>query len=380
MQTIAVVGMACRYPDARSPEELWENVLAQRRAFRKIPSQRLNLDDYYHADRNVPDRTYSAQGAFLTDYVFQREHFRIAGRTYRSTDLAHWLALDVAEKALFDAGFFTDRELPTAATGVIVGNTLTGEFSRAQMMRLRWPYVSRVLTQELLKENWQTEAIQHFLLHLEQEYKKPFAPVNEESLAGGLSNTIAGRICNYFNFKGGGYTVDGACSSSLLAFIHACRALESFDVDVALAGGVDLSIDPFEIIGFAKTSALAAEEMRVYDAHSHGFLPGEGSGFVVLMRYEDAVEQNFPIYAVVRGWGISSDGNGGITRPEVEGQHLALKRAYQRSGIGIDTVSYFEGHGTGTEVGDVTELQALTFTLNQVSATGAEKKTTLSSV
>ena len=82
MQSIAIVGMACRYPDARSPQELWENALAQRRAFRVIPDQRLNLHDYYHPDRTMPDRTYSSHGAFLTDYKFDREHFRISGKTY----------------------------------------------------------------------------------------------------------------------------------------------------------------------------------------------------------------------------------------------------------------------------------------------------------
>ncbi|WP_160146097.1 type I polyketide synthase [Dictyobacter aurantiacus] len=380
MQTIAIVGMACRYPDTRSPQELWENALAQRRAFRTIPQQRLNLNDYYHSNRNMPDRTYSSQGAFLTDYAFDREHFRISGKTYRSTDLTHWLALQTAEQALADAGFAKDHGLPNLSTGVIVGNTLTGEFSRAQMMRLRWPYVARVVTQELLQENWQPEAIKKFLTRLEQEYKKPFAPVNEESLAGGLSNTIAGRICNYFDLKGGGYTVDGACSSSLLALTHACRALESFDVDLALAGGVDLSIDPFEIIGFAKTSALAAEEMRVYDLHSRGFLPGEGCGFVVLMRYEDALAENRHIYACIRGWGISSDGSGGITRPEAEGQHIALMRAYRRSGLSADTVPYIEGHGTGTEVGDATELKAITLTWDKMQHFAPEKQTYISTI
>lgn len=380
MQSIAVVGMACHFPDARSPQELWENALAQRRAFRTIPDQRLNLNDYYHSNRNMPDRTYSSQGAFLTDYVFDREHFRISGKTYRSTDLTHWLALHIAEQALLDAGFSKERKLPGTSTGVIVGNTLTGEFSRAQMMRLRWPYVARVVTQELLQENWQPEAIRKFLGRLEQEYKRPFAPVNEETLAGGLSNTIAGRICNYFNLKGGGYTVDGACSSSSLAVTHACRSLDAFDIDVALAGGVDLSIDPFEIIGFAKTSALAADEMRVYDLHSRGFLPGEGCGFVVLMRYEDALVNNCHIYALIRGWGISSDGSGGITRPEVEGQHIALMRAYQRSGLNIDTVPYIEGHGTGTEVGDATELKAIAFTWDKMQNFASEKQTYISTI
>src|SRR5207248_6345074 len=170
-------------------------------------------------------------------------------------------------------------------------------------------------------------------------------------------------ICNRFDLKGGGYTVDGACASSLLAVTTACSSLLSGDLDVALAGGVDLSLDPFEIVGFAKTGALAPEEMRVYDARSAGFWPGEGCGFVALMRYEDALaslrSEGRRIYAVIRGWGVSSDGSGGITRPEVEGQMLAVRRAYRRAGFGVDTVGYFEGHGTGTGVGDATELQVL---------------------
>ncbi|MGD2113608.1 MAG: type I polyketide synthase, partial [Acidobacteriota bacterium] len=194
---------------------------------------------------------------------------------------------------------------------------------------------------------------------LEQAYKAPFPAVDEETLAGGLSNTIAGRICNHLDLGGGGYTVDGACASSLLAVAHGCSALAVGDLDVALAGGVDVSLDPFELVGFAKTGALAEDSMRVYDARSGGFWPGEGAGAVVLMRLEDAVASGHPVRAVIRGWGISSDGSGGITRPNVEGQVLALRRAYRRAGFGADTVAYFEGHGTGTAVGDATELRAL---------------------
>src|SRR6185503_5484801 len=124
-------------------------------------------------------------------------------------------------------------------------------------------------------------------------------------------------------------------------------------------GGVDLSLDPFELVGFAKTGALAPELMRVYDTRSAGFWPGEGCGFVVLMRHEDAIAKGCRIYASIRGWGISSDGAGGITRPEVDGQIQALRRAYRRAGYGIDTVEYFEGHGTGTTVGDETELKVI---------------------
>ncbi len=357
--SIAVVGMACRYPDARSPSELWENVLAQRRAFRRVPPERLRLEDYFSTDREAPDCLYSTQAALIDGYEFDRVRFRVAGSTFRAADWAHWLALDVAAQALSDAGFADGANLPREMTGVFLGNTLTGEFSRANVLRLRWPYVRRIVEASLAGEELTTEQVLALLRKIETAYKAPFPATGEESLAGGLSNTIAGRICNYFDLKGGGYTVDGACASSLLAVAQSCSALVAGDLDVALAGGVDLSIDPFELVGFAKTGALAHEMMRVYDKRSQGFWPGEGCGFVLLMRYEDAVARGLPVYATIKGWGISSDGSGGITRPEVEGQLLALERAYRRAGFGIETVAYFEGHGTGTSVGDATELRAL---------------------
>ncbi len=285
--------------------------------------------------------------------------FRVAGSTFRAADLTHWLALDVAAQALADAGFPDGEGLPREATGVLVGNTpdrrvLPRQPAARCAGRTCAAWSATSLRQEGLGGRARSPISS---ADLEERYKAPFPAPNEESLAGGLSNTIAGRICNHFDLHGGGYTVDGACASSLLAVAQACSALAAGDLDVALAGGVDLSLDPFELVGFARTGALAPDEMRVYDARSAGFLPGEGCGFVVLMREEDAVRLGCRIYAVIRGWGISSDGHGGISRPEAEGQRLAFDRAYRRAGFGIETVGYFEGHGTGTAVGDATELQ-----------------------
>ncbi len=359
LPAVAIVGMACVYPDARTPGELWENVLAQRRAFRRLPAERLRAEDYFSPDRSRPDHTYSVEAAVIEGFEFDRAAFRVAGSAYRSADLAHWLALDVAAKALADAGFAEGKGLPRATTGVLLGNSLTGEFSRANVMRLRWPYVRRVVEAALVRERWTPGKRRTFLSGLEMEYKSHFPPVDEETLAGGLSNTIAGRICNHFDLKGGGHTVDGACASSLLAVANACSALTNGDLDVVLAGGVDLSLDPFEITGFARLGALAADEMRVFDERSAGFWPGEGCGFVALMRHEDALAQGHRVYAVIRGWGISSDGKGGLTRPGADGQLEALHRAYRRAGFGFDTVMYCEGHGTGTPVGDAVELEVL---------------------
>lgn len=360
MSGIAIVGIACQYPDADSPDQLWTNILAGRRAFRRLPDERTRLADYWSADPAAPDRFYADQAAVIKGYEFDRIGFRVAGSTYRSTDLTHWLALDVAAQALADAGFPDGDELPRERTGVVVGNSLTGEFARANLMRLRWPYVRRVVAAALREEGWDDEQLGEFLTRFEARYKQPFPPIDEDTLAGGLSNTIAGRICNYFDLKGGGYTVDGACSSSLLSVATACRALRHHEIDVAIAGGVDLSIDPFEIVGFAKTGALATGEMRVYDRQSTGFWPGEGCGMVVLMRAEDARAADRRSYATIAGCGVSSDGKGGITRPEIVGYRLAVRRAYRQAGFGIDTVGLFEGHGTGTPVGNETELRALT--------------------
>jgi enediyne polyketide synthase len=356
---IAIVGMACRYPDANGPEELWDNVLAGRRAFRRLPDERMRLADYWSPDPAAPDRFYSTKAAVIEGFEFDRVAFRVAGSTYRVTDLTHWLALDTVSRALDDAGFPAGEGLPKRNTAVIVGNTLTGEFTRANLMRLRWPYVRRVVSSALHDHGWDDAEVADFVRDLEPRYKLPFPPVDEDTLAGGLANTIAGRVCNQFDLKGGGFTVDGACSSSLLAVAQACAALRSGQADAAIAGGVDLSIDPFEVIGFAKTGALATGEMRVYDRRSNGFWPGEGCGMLVLVRQEDAEAQGLRSYATIAGWGFSSDGRGGITRPEADGHRLAVQRAYEVAGFDFSSVSYLEGHGTGTAVGDETELRAL---------------------
>jgi enediyne polyketide synthase len=356
---IAVVGMACRYPDTGSPGQLWENVLAGRRAFRTIPPERMSLDDYWSPDAAAPDRFYASKAAVLEGWEFDRVRYRVPGSTYRGTDMTHWLALDTAAAALADAGLTDGGGLPRPTTAVIVGNTLTGEFARANLMRLRWPYVRRTLGEALSDLDWEPDAIARFLADVEARYKSPFPAIDEDTLAGGLSNTIAGRICNHFDLNGGGFTVDGACSSSLLSVLTACSLLSDGRADAAIAGGVDLSIDPFEVIGFAKTGALATSEMRVYDKHSNGFWPGEGCGMLVLLRAEEARARGLRSYATIAGWGFSTDGSGGITRPEADGQRLAIDRAYAMAGIDVGSVGYFEGHGTGTAVGDATELRAL---------------------
>jgi enediyne polyketide synthase len=354
---IAIVGMACRYPDADNPAELWQTVLGRRRAFRAIPEGRLSGD--YIGSPDDPDRTYVTHAGVLRDWQFDRPRFGVPGPLYRAADQTHWLALQVAAEALADAGFPDGVGLDRDTAGVVLGNSLTGEFTRAYQLRLRWPFVHRAVSAALESSTVDDQTAAALVGKLEALVKQPFPVPGDESLAGALANTIAGRICNQFDFHGTGYTVDGACSSSLLAVMTASRALITGELDFALAGGVDLSLDPFELVGFARIGALAVDEMRVYDANPTGFLPGEGCGVVALMRADDAERAGLRSYAELIGWGMSSDGAGGLTRPEASGQARALHRAYRMSGIGPDSVDLIEGHGTGTTVGDETELTVL---------------------
>ena len=360
---IAVVGLGCTYPGSVSPLMLWENILSKRQQFRQMPDCRLPLSDYFDSDPATPDKFYGKKVAVLDGYEFDWIKRRINKQAYESTDLVHWLALDVALSTIEDAGY-TKETLPSDTTGVIFGNTLTGEISRTNNLRLRWPYVDKVLRASAQKIGLGADQLSDLLGTMESYYKSVFPPITEDTLAGGLANTIAGRICNYLDLHGGGYTVDGACSSSLLAVITAANALNEGQMDFVLAGGVDISLDTFELIGFSKTGALTPDQMNVYDKKGNGFIPGEGCGCVALKRLEDAKRDGDTIYAVLNGWGISSDGKGGITAPSDNGQSMALNRAYKVAGYSPQCLDFIEGHGTGTTVGDKTELKAAALTLN----------------
>ncbi|MGH3950226.1 MAG: beta-ketoacyl synthase N-terminal-like domain-containing protein, partial [Pseudonocardiaceae bacterium] len=356
-ERIAIVGMACRYPDAATPDELWQTVLAKRRAFRRIPESRLARG--YRDPAGSPDSTYATRAAVLRDWTFDREHFGVPGPLYRAADHTHWLALETAAAALTDAGFAGGEGIDRDTAGVVLGNSLAGEFSRAGMLRLRWPFFADAAAAALQNAGAPAPLARDVLERLETLVKQPFEEPGDETLSGALANTIAGRICNHFDFHGTGYTVDGACSSSLLAVTTACRALAAGECDFLLAGGVDLSLDPLELVGFARLGALAEDDMRIYDARPTGFLPGEGCGVVALMRADDAEARGLRTYAHIVGWAMSSDGAGGLTRPELRGQTLALHRAYQAATLEPGQVRMVEGHGTGTAIGDSVELRAL---------------------
>lgn len=356
-ERLAIVSSACRFPDASSLAELWENSVCGRRSFRAIPPSRLDLAGYAEHVVGIADSIVPVQAGLLTGWCFDRGRFKIPKRTFESTDLVHWLALELAAEALDGIGGV--EGLDRRRTAVVVANTLTGEFSRATLLRLRGPFLDELLGSVVDDVGVGADSAALIRSRFSAALRERLPEPTEDSLAGGLANTIAGRIANYFDFGGGAYSVDGACASSLVALADAASLLTTGQADTVVVGAVDLSLDPFELVGFSRNGALARDDMRVFDARSNGFWPGEGGAFIVLVTEKVARRLGLEVQAWLRGWGLSSDGAGGLTRPSSAGQLQAYRRAYERAGVDPADLAFVEAHGTGTAVGDPTEVRAL---------------------
>jgi enediyne polyketide synthase len=358
-QPIAVVGLACRFPDADDPAALLDSTLTGRRAFRRLPPVRLSLDDYYRPDPATSDATYANRAALLEGWRFDCAAFGVEPAVYAASDPAHWLALETAARALSAAGLPAGVGLNRDRTGVIMGNTLAGQVSRANALRSRWPYVRRTLARALDATDIPASQAEQVLIRAERGYLAPFPAMGPYSLAGSMPATIAGTVSAYFGFRGGSHAVDSAGSSSLQAVASACLALAAGDLDAAVVGGVDLSLDPFQLIGLSRARMLATTDVRLYDQSPSGFLPGEGCGVLVLMRTADARAADLQVCAEIVGWGTSSGGLPGQPQSQASSELLAMRRAYDRAGADPADVDYIEGNGAATLAADAAELAAL---------------------
>src|SRR5215472_2146162 len=358
-RSIAIVGLACRFPDADDPAALLDAVLTGRRAFRRIPRARLELADYYSPDPDAPDATYSTRAALIEGWRFDPAAFGISGAACASADPAHWLALETTARALAAAGFPRGAGLPGATTGVYIGSGVSGDASPAAALRLRWPYSRRVFAEALAAAAVPARLADHVLDVTADGFLAPLPPVTEETLAGSTPASIAAGICRQFGLGGGGVTVAAGGSASLTAVASACLALAAGELDAAVAGGVDLSIDPLDLVGLAKSGVLAVGDMRVYDDRPTGFLPGEGCGIVLLMRADDAKAAGLPIYAEIIGWGSASGGEPGRPEPDAGAQLLAMRRAADMAGVDPADIQLVEGCGSGVGACDQAELAAL---------------------
>ena len=274
--SVAIIGVACRFPGARDPAEYHELAVAGRRMFQPagLPGRPLRaalLDDWTVPQVPADDHLFGELELGPQDL----------GPVQK-------LAAEMTALALTDAGL---REAAgTSRTGLIIASTAPGVC-------------------ELVREE--------------------------------------------FGFGPRGPYPGAALASSLHAVTAAAAALQAGDLDLAVAGGAELGLDPIWLALQARAGTLGTDEMRVYAADPAGLLPGEGCGMVVLVRTADARAADVPVYAEITGWSVVP-----VSAPELAGP--ALLRAYQRAEVDPADIQLIEGQGTGTAAADSAELTALT--------------------
>ena len=329
-------------------ETFWSNSLSGVDAITEVPADRWDWRLYYDPDPKAPDKIYSKWGGFLPDVLFDPLHYGMPPSSIPSIEPAQLLALEVTRAALADAGY-AERPFPRERTAVVLGMG-----GGAAQVAMGYAFRSYLPMLDSVIPGSGTAALEH-CQGLLPEW-------TEDSFPGFLLNVTAGRIANRLDLGGANYTVDAACGSSLAALNLAVRELRTDAADMVVLGGVDTVQNPFTYLAFSKTQAFSPRgRCRPFDAGADGIVISEGVGAVILKRLADAERDGDRIYAVIRGVGSSSDGRcRGLTAPGYEGQVRALERAYSEAGIDPATVGYIEAHGTGTAVGDVVELEALT--------------------
>ncbi|MEC4982592.1 MAG: beta-ketoacyl synthase N-terminal-like domain-containing protein [Oscillatoria sp. PMC 1068.18] len=359
---IAIVGMSALFPKAKDLQTYWQNILNKVKAIADAPDAW--AEPYFDPEAKENDRIYTRKGGFLGDLAqFDPLEFGIMPNSVDGGEPDHFLALKLAKEALKDAGYLA-KPFNREKTGIILG---------------RGTYINRgynTLLQHGQIVDQTLSLLEQFLPQMDgetkgkirRELKASLPPFTPEMAPGLVPNVITGRIANRLDLRGPNYIVDAACASSLIAVDLAIKELLSDRCEMVLAGGVHASTPPQINMIFCQLGALSRTEIKPFAQGADGTVLGEGLGILVLKKLGDAERDGDRIYAVIKGVGTSSDGKAlGLFAPLLEGELLALEKAYSASNVNPETVKLIEAHGTGIPLGDRTEIQSLTQLLGKKS-------------
>ncbi len=321
MTQIAIVGMDGRFPQAPDLVALWQLLLAGGDGIAEVPPERWPVGDFYDP-QGGPGKSNTRNAGLLSDAdAFDQEFFAIAPTEAAAMDPQQRLLLQTAWRALEDATI-DPRSVAGSNTGVYVG-----------LMASEWSSVHLI----------------------------DFARITAQHGAGAGYFMNANRLSYHLDLKGPSVAVDTACSSSLVAVHQACAALRAGACDQALAGGVNLVLTPALNIFYTQAGLSAPDgRCKPFSAHADGIGRGEGVAVLVLRRLADAIDAGLPIYAVIEGSAVNSDGrSNGITAPNRWAQKQVLTSACRDAGVQPSQIDFVEAHGTGTVLGDMIEAKAL---------------------
>lgn len=354
---IAIIGMSGLFPKAPNIQAFWSNILNKVDATAEAEPGWLADEAFFAPHSADVTRIYTKRGGFLGELCrFDPRPFGTMPVSLSGGEPDQFLALKAATDALADAGY-AEGSFDASRTGIILGHAIHAH--RANVTGIQHGIV---VDQTLgLLQSLFPQVDPERLEKIRAILKSKLPAVSVDAAPGLVPNMMTGRIANRLNFMGPNYIMDAACASSLLSIDAAISELRAGRADLMLAGGVNTTTSPLVFMVFCQLGALSrASRVRPFDLGADGTLLGEGQGMVVLKRLENAMRDGDRIYAVIKGVGRSSDGRGsGLMAPRLEGEILAIERAYKQTGIDPRTIELIEAHGTGIPLGDRTEVQAL---------------------
>ena len=322
-QDIAVVGFTGRFPGAESVQQFWDNMLAGKVSIEAFKPSEINSSVPKEIAED-PDYVF-VHGAFPDQKSFDYKFFGMTPREAELMDPQQRKFLELSVEALEHAGYHSDKNQEVIGVFAGMGNSK----------------YSRLVDQHPEKIAQSGEF--NVMLGLEKDY-------------------IATRVSHKLNLTGPSLSIHTGCSTSLVAIIEAVKSLRTGDCSMALAGGISISGAPQTGHLFLEGGILSKDGFcRPYDESATGTVFTDGAGIVVLKRLDDAIESGDQIWGVIKGIGINNDGADkmSFTAPSSKGQSDAIRRAHLDAGIEARSISYMEGHGTATPVGDPIEVQAL---------------------
>jgi amino acid adenylation domain-containing protein len=327
---VAIIGMAGRFPQARTVAEFWKNQLSGIEAISQFRVEELEIPNAIELSR----QPNYVRARSVLDHVdmFDAEFFGIYPREAELMDPQQRLFLECCWESFEDAGY--DPSTYSGPVGVYAGCSMSTYF------------LSRICSPEFIRQ-----------------YTGAYQVGNYPEMMGNSLDFLSTRVSYKLNLRGPSFTMLSACSTSLLAVCQACQGLLTYQSDMALAGASSITFPQKRGYLYQEGGMVSQDgHCRTFDADAQGTIFGSGVAVVLLKRVEDAVRDGDQIYAVIRGFGVNNDGAAkvGYTAPSVEGQARVIALAHESAGVHPATIGYVEAHGTGTPLGDPIELSALT--------------------
>ncbi|GAX60239.1 beta-ketoacyl synthase [Candidatus Scalindua japonica] len=319
---IAVIGLAGRYPGASDLWDLWEVVSKGKNCITEVPDDHWKVDGFYSPDFELGRQSISKWGGFINDVdKFDPLFFKISPSEAERLDPQLKLLLETAWHTIEDAGYSL-KDLSRYIGGVYVG---------------------------VMNDDYTWVSAEHYVKS--GHYISP----------GSYAHELANRISYAFNFQGPSFTVETACSSSLTAIHLARLAVMRGDCQIALAGGVNISLHRSKYLMLSGMRILSPEgKEKTFDAKADGYVPGEGVGLVLLKKLENAVADGDHIYGVIKGSAINHSGTGsGKFIPNIKPLEAVVEQSLAEARVHPELLDYVEAHGTGTVLGDPVEIKAL---------------------